>query len=157
MSGARPSLPGAVWVGGGPFTGHACSACHYVIGRDWVSRHWLLHGSYTCDGCTCPRAVCRQWSRFSGPVATLQLLWIQPNIYTQYVPPPVMFSEDSRAVHPRLGWWSVIIIQGVTAPYFNSTPPSTHTHTPTHTCTQLTFLLSPYSLPYWLLSLENII
>ena len=52
-------------------------------------------------------------------------------------------------------WWSVIIIQGVRC--LTSTPlPPPHTDTPTHTCT-LTFLLSPYSLPSWLLSLENII
>ena len=67
-----------------------------------------------------------------------------------------MFSEDSRAVHPRLGWWSVIIIQGVTVPRTSTPLPHPQTDTPTHTCT-LTFLLSPYSLPSWLLSLENII
>ena len=67
-----------------------------------------------------------------------------------------MFSEDSRAVHPRLGWWSVIIIQGVTVPYFNSPPPSTHRHTHPHVYTDISPLtiffafLASFSRKYYL-------
>ena len=48
-----------------------------------------------------------------------------------------MFPEDSRAVHPRLGWRAVITIQCVTALLQLPSPLHTQTHTHPHVYTDI--------------------
>ena len=113
--------------------------CHYVIGRDWPPL----------------------------TTACLHVMALAPGPYAEPVATSVAMNTGSptRYVFGRLPCrasqtWLVVSdhsIQCVTAPYFNSPAPSTHPHTHTHTRVTTEFLLSPYSLPSWLLSLRTVL